>query len=357
MALFMQPPLNGGAPWLSQALAVINPAATNQPVDRPLLDTDQTMTITVGNSNPPGGPSVTNVFAQYWVCAFSAGMASKLYLPSANGMKGEQIPVGQSSTHSVDAGQTHVFEDAFRPTSAEVADLADKENPGADFHACILANVFSSGLPTPEGAKLMTTPTIPPTSPQAGVWNPAGDVRQAQRNIALVTPVTDGVKAMDFMMHAGNPDLKIDGRFEMQITETIVEAGVKGFGAVEIDHLLRHPGIVRLKPRQGVRPKPGALPALAMKLGDDLEPIRMATKPLRGLQIDTGDGDGPKAKIALGADEARQIRLQARLPEADNTLRVFDVVQYRGRKQVGGARVLFLNAPAEFRRLAVRGKG
>jgi hypothetical protein len=126
---------------------------------------------------------------------------------------------------------------------------------------------------------------------------------------------------------------------------------------VDIDHLLRHPGIVRLKTRPGIRPKPGALPALAMQLGDGLEPIRMATEPLRGLQVDTGDGAGPKAKLALGADEARQIRLQARMPEADNSLRVFDIVQYRGRKPVGGARVLFLNAPAEFRRLAVRGKG
>ena len=266
-------------------------------------------------------------------------------------MKGKQIDPSSPSTHVVPAGLNHVFEDPFKPTSAEVAPLADPNNPDADFHACILANVFS-GPPTPEGTKNPATTTVPPTSDPS--WDPAGNPRHAQRNIALVTPDSDGVRAMDFMMHVGNPDPDGEGRFELEIRETIVRRAPRGFGRVDIDHLLRHPRIVALK-APGLREPRGALPPLAIRLGDEQLPIRLATKPLSDLQIDAGDGAAPRTRIELGPDAARQIRLQATVSEPDNSLRVFDVVQRRGRRPVGGARVLFLNAPAELRR-PLRGK-
>lgn len=354
MPLFMDPPLNGGVFYLSQALAVVNHTTGGQPLDKPLLDTtdDQRMTITVGNN---GADEITNVFVQYWVCAFSAGMASSLYLPTTNGMKGKQLDPGLTSNHSVPAGLNHVFEDPFNPTSAEVATLADPLDPDADFHACILANVYS-GDPPPDGEPLTATATVPPTSDPD--WNPAGNPHHAQRNIALVTPGTDGVRAMNFMMHLGNPDPDNDGRFELAIRETLVRRGRPGFGRIELDHLLRHPRIVQLeRPAPlAARPARGALPALGIRLGDDLAPIRFASTRLRDLQIDDGERQGPRTRIELGADATRQIRLQASLPEADNALRIFDVVQSRDGRPVGGARVLFLNAPAEFRR-PIRGKG
>ena len=112
MSLFMDPPLNGGTFYLSQALAIVNHTTAGQAADRALLDTtdNQVVTVTVGNN---GAADVTNVFAQYWVCAFSAGMASSLYLQAANGTKGVQIDPSSPSTHVVPAGLNHVFEQSF----------------------------------------------------------------------------------------------------------------------------------------------------------------------------------------------------------------------------------------------------
>src|ERR1044072_4425800 len=262
MALFMDPSLGAGPFYLSQALAVVNRTQAGQPVDRPLLDTldDQVMTITVGNN---GATDVTNVFAQYWVCAFSAGMASSLYLPTANGMKGKQIDPSSTSTHVVPAGLNHVFEDPLQPTSAEVAPLADPLDPDADFHACILANVFS-GPPTPEGDKNIATTTVPPTSDPA--WDPAGNPHHAERNIAPLTPSGDNAKIMNFMMHMANPDPDNGGRFDIEIRETLIRPERPGFGPVELDHLLRHPRIVQLaKPEAlAARPSRAVLPSVAI---------------------------------------------------------------------------------------------
>lgn len=346
MALFMDPPLGGGPFYLSQALAVVNRTHGGQPVDKPLLDTtdDQVMTITVGNN---GQAAVTNVFVQYWVCAFSAGMASSLYLPTAGGMKGKQIDPSSTSTHVVPAGLNHVFEDPFKPTSAEVAPLADPLHPDADFHACILANVFS-GPPTPEGAKNPATATVPPTSDPA--WNPAGNPRHAHRNITLVTPDADAVDQLDFMMHVGNPDFRRKGTFELEIRETLPRKG--GFGPVDLGHLLRNPRIVAPKGRKALanRRPADALRGLAVRVGDELVPIELPTEPLRELRIEGGKKAGPQTQIALRADAAAQIRLQAGLPRTDNALRMFDVLQSRDGRPVGGARVLFLNVPPEPRR-------
>jgi len=346
MALFMDPPIGGGTWYLSQALAVVNNTTGGQPVDRPLVDTtdDQVMTITVRNGKKP----VDNVFVQYWVCAFSAGFAGPLYLPiSANGMKGKQIDPFEPSTHSVPGGLNHVFTDSFKPTSAEVAPLVDPTNPNADFHACILANVYSL-KPTPDGARIPATTTVPPTAFPA--WNPVGNPHHAQRNITLVTPDTDGVKKIDFMMHAGNPDPEIDVKFELEIRELHLGRGQPQIGKVELDHLLRHPRIVKRESERRPTPTRDPLATIAIQLGNKLVPIKLATKPLRSLQIDAGDRAAPRTRIALGPDAAAQIRLQADLPEEENVLRIFDVVQSRDGKAVGGARVLFLNAPTAIRR-------
>ena len=330
MALFMDPPV-GAPPYLSQALRVVNKTGgSTQPVDRAQLDTaNQFVQVSVNNN---GQSNVSNAIVQWWACAFSAGMAKSLFLPSAGSTVGRQLPAD-----TVLVGVNHTFEDPnqWKPTTAEIdaAGLRDPANPAADIHACLFGNVFSPGV---DGAQMTVQPP--------NFSDIATNGHHAQRNMALfyapgqtIPPVP-----MNIWMHVGNADPKRAREFQLTITERGLGRQLEPLVA---QHLQRD---ARIEPVKGSLAR-GAIPGLAVRIGGELRPILPAKTPLEDLRIEVA-ARKPAPKLVLEPDGFAGIRLLAKLPKEGNVLRIFDVDQTLDGRSVGGARVLFLNVPDKVKR-------
>jgi hypothetical protein len=334
MALFMDPRSPATDLYHSQALSIIG---SNHPVDKAQLDTGgQFVRISLNNDS---ATDIPNVFVQYWVCAFNAGFSKHLFLPSALGTVGRQIPAGGSSNEIVEHGVNHTVQDPneWKPTTSELdaAGLRDPNDPAAEIHACLLANVFS---PQDRGsAKIDAEP------PVLDLTNP----HHAQRNIALFYAQGQAVPAvpMNLWMHVGNPDPESEREVQLTIRETHLRKGSE-LEANVADHLLRNARIERTDASLA----PDAVAGIGLLVDGELQPIRLAREPLDDLRIEAGKVCDREPTIELGPDGFLGIRLQATLPEDErgaNVLRIFDVVQRFDGTSVGEARVLFLNVPEE----------
>jgi len=345
----MDPPAPANDLVHSQALSILGNAS--QPLDKGQLDAHgQHIRVSVSND---GDVDIANVFVQYWVCAFNAGFSSKLFLPSALGSVGRQVPTTAPSADIVEAHKNHPFLDPVEwyPTTKELDDagLRDPNNLGAEIHACLYANVFVGGG---EGTQIADLAAEMAKLPSGFDLN---DRHHAQRNIALFYPDPNNPPplTMKLWMHVGNPDIEAAQEVQIVINEvTLPPRRVPD--PIVLDHLLRNPRILSAEEDFGCEGDESLLertiPGLAIRVGDELQPIRTARTPLDDLRIEAGDLCEREPTITLGADDFQGIRLVANLPEdedGENVLRVFDVAQMRDGRAVGEARVLFLNAPAE----------
>lgn len=309
-SLFMFSPTN--SPWLSDALAVINPANGAQDPSKPRLGVVQRLQATVRSS-----AAREHVHVQFWVCAF--GTAGSPYLASAGGTGGLLRPADDLGDNlTVGPGGELIVQIEWTPVRADITWIPANQ-PVPDVHCCLMANVFATDGSN-DGAPLAGPPVL------ALGANP----HHAQRNLTLITSSGAG-SAMNLMMFAGNPFEEGEADFRFEVRQ------LRGHRLldVELDHLLRRPWIARSEK------------GLAIEVGGERLPIRVAEEPLEELEIELGGERGPRLRTTLAAGSPQPLTLRADLPKEENVLRFFDVVQHAGDKIVGGARIMLLTLAKE----------
>jgi hypothetical protein len=303
----------GSAPfWLSQSVSIHNPKDPTQDPGVAIPGKAQKIRVLVDTK-----VTTQNVAVQTWVCAF--GTAGAPYLKSAGGMAGrlkdrddstppQLLTATQGSQLTVDVDWVPVAQD-----------FADWNLPkDKDLHVCLLANCFATppgGVA--DGAQIVAQP--PPI-------NVPGNRHHGQHNITLQA-VPAGTTKLVFSMFAGNPG---DGEelFELEARE------------------IRRPRLPGLRTR--ILRGRWLDPALDERLGLERLSVNggvhFPDRPIKKLGLEIGGERGPKVKIPLERDRPQLLTLKGQLPGGEHgALRAFDIVQRRGRRIVGGARVITLS--------------
>lgn len=292
--------------WLSKAVGIYNPADPLQDPGLAVTGTLQRIRVNVSTLL-----TKTHVGVQAWACAY--GTAGQPYLPSALGTTGllkdldDQTP---PQPYTATAGPELTIDIPWQPDANDLTSLGLDETD--DLHVCLLANCYA----TPPGAAA-DGQQIVAQPPPIDVPN---NRHHGQHNITL-RGVAAASGGMGMMMFAGNPAAEGEEVFELFVVEQL--------------HEQLEPGLVELasNSRWG--------PTLA-ETGE----LRLAREPAKGLRLDLGGESGEKLRVPLTAGKPQRMKLEFEFGDGEeNVLRVFDVVQRRGREVVGGARLLTLGVP------------
>lgn len=333
--------LNHVAPnpaWLSPALSVVKSAGLDQDAGTPVLDVVPSATVfqriqaVAGNDT---GSTFFNVHVQVWALAFATATASSIYLESMGGTKGRTIPPGAPPI-DIGPGQQQPFPHAWDSTHKLKSDEQEIIDHFVDneVHCCIYGNVHHPDDPT--SAPIPDMPSGP-----GAMLDVVGNRHHAQRNMTIKM-LTAG-DSMDFHMYAANPVPDEDQDVFLQVAE-LPPRELQDWELAELDALGPWIRRSRKSPREGI-------PGIEIVIDGEPTPVRIAREPLKDLEMDITDaGAGRERKLALGADEARRMRLNATVPDEDFALRILDVTQTQGDRTVGGARVMVLTVPAELRK-------
>jgi hypothetical protein len=303
----------GAAPyWLSKSVTVHNPNDPNQDPGVALPGVSQRIRVLVDTQ-----VTTQNVAVQTWVCAF--GTAGAPYIPSAGGTAGrlknldDQVP---AQPMTATQGSQLTVDVPWVPVKKDFEDIGVPTNK--NLHVCLLANCFAtppSGVP--DGAQIAAQP--PPL-------NIAANRHHGQHNITLEA-VSSGLTSLGFLMFAGNP-----ARGELVFELEAREIRRPRLPIDLRDRILRGRWLDSARDERLGLKKP-------INGG-----IHFPDRPVKDLGLEIGGERGQKVKIPLEGGRPLQLKLKGRLPGGEHgALRAFDVVQRRGHKVVGGARVITLS--------------
>ncbi|MBE2316561.1 hypothetical protein DVA67_011280 [Solirubrobacter sp. CPCC 204708] len=319
--------------WLSPALSVVKVGLTNLDGGTPLLDVVPSATVSQharGEAGNDGTTDATDVHVQLWAHVFATAASPSLWLASLGGIAGVSIPAGTGAT--IEDGQEQPFDEPWDAGSGlTTAELGPLLNDDGQLHCCMFGNVYS-----PTDGQVVTDPTT---------LQPATNRHHAQRNMTISPLNTPAV--LNFMLFAGNPDPEREQDARLEVAE-ITPRKLPNWQLAELDRL--GPWIRRTR-----RTPDGGLPGIEFVIDGKPQPVRTARRPLRDLAIAVDDaGEGRAVKLELGVEEARRLHICAELPDQEFVLRMFDVTQFAGDRQVGGVRVMALAVPEELLKKRVK---
>ena len=297
----------GGAVWyLSASLTVWNADGTVQTAGEASVGTDHKVRVNVDTllTKP-------NVGVQVWVCAY--GLAGQPFLGSALLEKGLEKHLDDATPpqpYTATSGAQLSIDVPWTPQTTDLTDLGFADTD--DLHVCLLANCYA----TPPGAAPDGQFIVGPPRPPIDVPN---NRHHAQHNILLKgLPAGGGGMGMD--MFAGNPAQEGEERFLIQVEELALEE----IGPELVELVLNSRWAKVLEEGKGLRP---------------------AGKPA-DVKLEAGGASGTELEVVFQAERPQRVRLESSFGEREeNVVRVFDLVQRRGREAVGGARLVTLGVP------------
>lgn len=308
-------PDDGGLRPPDASLYTTPAISINKPTG-PLFSTDpavayagvdgQSIRVEVGNRGDADAQATVTV----WACGFGVNSGPHGYALTLGGVLGEPRAI-EIPAHTVGSGTAVTI--PWKPQAGELGGATE-------LHCCIRANVFI------DAADQEPDPTLPAnTPPDIDIHT---NIRHAQRNMTLLAK-PPGAMFM-FALAMANADLDADDDFVFEVTE---RRGM--FEANEVAHLRRTSWVDPEFPDGLVLPgTDGTL---------ELAPARRDT-PEFGLQL--GRESGTELQVRLGAGEEGTVTLEFDPGEEDAAeVRRFDIVQRRGERQIGGARVMTVAVP------------
>jgi hypothetical protein len=296
--------------YATPAISIIKPAGvpSSDPAVAYVGLDKQFVRVDVSNK----GKDVANATVTVWACGFGTSSGPHGYAVTLGGVLGTPASV------EIPAGATFPNTFVTVPWKPQAGELGG----GTELHCCLRANVFV------DPADVEPDPALPTdTPPSIDIF---GNIRHAQRNMTLY-PKPPGFE-FEVDLAIGNPDLEEEGEFSFEVVEILGK-----FDGNELWHLGRTSWIDRQFTRDLM---------LADTKGElKLRPAPGRTKDL-GLKL--GKKSGKKVKSKLKGGEDGTVRLQFDPGEEGAAeVRRFDVVQRRGKREVGRARVMTLAVPEE----------
>lgn len=296
-------PIPSGVIWYATpAIKLIKPAQLPQDPDIAFADVAQEIQVEVGNQ---GSTGTTGANVTVWACGFGTNQAD--FAATLGGATGTTRPVPSLPANSY-GGSTFV-RIPWTPQKGELGGAAQ-------LHCCIQANVFVD-----PGDR---EPKPPATNP---VITPTTQLRHAQRNITL-KPKPPTLKAFTLVFVAGNPDER-DAEFDFEVRQVTGK-----LQRVEIAHLRLTPWVDReVKRRLTI-------------VGSDGEEIVAGPKGVRDFELQVGKTHEKTLTAKIKGGAQRRMTLRAEFaPVEVGTVHRFDVIQRKGRRRVGAARVMTLALP------------
>lgn len=335
-------------PWASPWIWLSSDANGEARIDKATLAQPCYINVKVGTKETSFPAVSPRVKVQMWVCDYTLGIGPASVRQYTGGSFPEagqtasiiERPTDPPGSKTITTSAPQVARLAWTPLSGDMRNV----NAQGEAHMCVAANTYWGGSnPPAEGAPM----------PPPDVINVCAEQHHGQLNIGILPK---GDEEIEIDVHHAKwwqeDGRDGDRRYTIEIREPVGRLGTVERETLAIQRFVKLTGVdmraVRRKlPRDSEGRALEPLVRTALRAGAKPtirgKPLGATRRKLRFLELEAGGKKGRKLEVRVPTGrKPLPVLLHAALADADpiGAFKVLDVVQRRGNRVLGGARVL-----------------